>query len=269
MLLSEFDFGQGFFDEKKGKLGVDFCIKSRYVNQVPTNVKVFLNANDKVPLDLGCYILEKFRDAAIIEFNAFLGDAKIAARVVMYKAPQEIANKRMREANKRAKDTGRTLSKGKKTLTMYSAFVTNVLSKILPAELIGTIYRLRWEIELIFKQWKSQLRIHHLQGINPNRVDTLIWGRLCMVVVCAMGCAWFKKFADEHAKIELSTVKLINYFIRGNGFIKAVASNQIEKFFKQVEQDIPRMLAKNKRQRKTMREKVNTAESYYGVVACF
>jgi len=248
--------------QKFNEMGVYF------ISRLQPNVKVFLKSNDTIPLDLGAYIKKRFKKTAIIEFDGFLGDKKIPARIVLYKVPPDIANRRLREAHKRAKETGRTLSKSKETLTIYSIFVTNIPSDVLPVELIGTVYRLRWEIELIFKQWKSQLRINHLEGINPNRIDTLIWGRLCMVVICAFECAWFKEFATKHCKVELSEVKLINYFIRGNALINAIACNQTGKFFKQVEQDIPRMLAKDKRQRKTMREKINTSESYYEMIEC-
>lgn len=67
------------------------------------------------------------------------------------------------------------MSKGKEFGINYSAFITNVPIEILSAEIIGTIYQLRWEIELIFKQWKSQLKMNVLEGINHNRIECLIW----------------------------------------------------------------------------------------------
>lgn len=42
------------------------------------------------------------------------------------------------------------------------------LTTVWGAEIVGTVYTVRWQIELIFKNWKSQLQINYLKGINPK-----------------------------------------------------------------------------------------------------
>jgi hypothetical protein len=242
-------------------------IGAYFLSRLLPNVKIFLSLDDDTPLDLGKHINDNYRGRTIIDICVFLGDSKIPSRLVLYKAPEDIANQRLREAYKRAKDTGRTLSKSKKTLTIYSAFITNVSAKILPAEIVGTLYRLRWDIELIFKQWKSQLQIHILRGLNVNRIECLIWGRLCTVVLLAMLSSYFTHIAQQFQNAELSPVKLINYLLRGDGFFKAVADNRVDIFIENVGKDLPRMLCKDKRRRKTMRGRLKDHESYYGCVA--
>ncbi|MBV6340248.1 transposase, partial [Candidatus Magnetobacterium casense] len=32
--------------------------------------------------------------------------------------------------------------------------------KLIPSEKIHIVYRIRWSIELVFKSWKSVLRVH-------------------------------------------------------------------------------------------------------------
>ena len=73
----------------------------------------------------------------------------------------------------------------------------------------------------------------------------------------------FGKVAEQLGR-ELSTVKLINYVMRENEFGIAVRGNTIENYMKEMKKDILRMLCKDKRSLKTMRERVIQGAGYYG-----
>ena len=237
---------------------------SYFLSRLMPRVHFYLNQTDKDPLDLGVHLRQKkYKHLNVIEIEGFVGMEKVAARLVIYRQPPEITNKRMRAATRYSRN--KTMTKSKCVCMQFSIFVTNVPSNLLPANLIGIIYRLRWEIELIFKRWKDQLEIDYLKGIKRERIDCLIWSRLCTVLIIEMICGYFKKKAEEAFRREFSEVKFINYLLRGDHFLKAVLSNELEKFFKQIEQDTPRMLLKEKRRRKTMREWVISKETYYAV----
>jgi hypothetical protein len=47
------------------------------------------------------------------------------------------------------------------------------------AENIARLYRLRWQIELLFKDWKSYANLHALQSEHPAIVEGFIWASLC------------------------------------------------------------------------------------------
>src|ERR1035438_4928303 len=49
------------------------------------------------------------------------------------------------------------------------------------------LYRVRWQVELIFKQWKSVLRLQILPSTNENRVQCEVWARLLAAV---LGFVW-------------------------------------------------------------------------------
>lgn len=57
----------------------------------------------------------------------------------------------------------------------YHWYVTNLL---VPAELIYPLYRLRWQIELIFKALKSSLRLADLPTANPKIIHVLVYSAL-------------------------------------------------------------------------------------------
>ena len=57
----------------------------------------------------------------------------------------------------------------------YHAYLTNIRVEILSAADIALLYRARWEIELIFKELKSNYRMDQIPSANPNIVKCLIW----------------------------------------------------------------------------------------------
>lgn len=236
-----------------------------FLSRVKANTNFYLNREDIKPLDLGQYLRKSiWSDSKFIEIKGYIGEDKVAARLIIYNQPKEVTDKRLRDAMKNARTQGFTISENKKLALSYSIFVTNALEEHLSAEMVGTVYRLRWEIELIFKRWKGQLEIDYLPGIKEERIDCLIWSRLCTVVIIELITAYFKRIAKKSFNTELSDVKMIQYLIRCNDFLNAVIRNQLENFFDRMETDIPRMLLKDKRARKTMRERVSGIESYYG-----
>ena len=61
----------------------------------------------------------------------------------------------------------------------YTVLVTNVPRSVLTARQIAEVYRLRWQIELVFKEWKSYANLHAFTSANAPLVEGLIWASLC------------------------------------------------------------------------------------------
>ena len=61
----------------------------------------------------------------------------------------------------------------------YTVLVTNVRRSVLTARQVAELYRLRWQIELVFKEWKSYANLHAFTSANPAIVEGLIWASLC------------------------------------------------------------------------------------------
>ena len=61
----------------------------------------------------------------------------------------------------------------------YLVLVTNAPRRVLTAREVLQVYRLRWQIELLFKEWKSYANLHAFTSANAALVEGLIWASLC------------------------------------------------------------------------------------------
>jgi len=50
-------------------------------------------------------------------------------------------------------------------------------------DLVGRLYRFRWQIELCFKEWKSYANLHQFDTANAHIAEGLIWASLCAAVL--------------------------------------------------------------------------------------
>jgi hypothetical protein len=61
--------------------------------------------------------------------------------------------------------------------------VTNVPGELLTAAEAAVLYRARWQVELLFKRWKSQGLVDELSGSTVVRQMVRVWSRLLAAVV--------------------------------------------------------------------------------------
>ena len=88
----------------------------------------------------------------------FLGEKeRVAACLMASRVPEAIVNERRRNAQKKAQKTGYTPSKAHLTLRAWTLFMANVPPSIWTTGTLGKVSPGRWQRELIFKSWKSDL----------------------------------------------------------------------------------------------------------------
>lgn len=116
--------------------------------------------------------------------DVFIGsEEKIPVRLVIELMPDDIYEQRMRKIRKHHKKKGYKTSEEYKFLARFNLFITNVAKEILPDEVIPSLYRMRWQIELIFKIWKSIFGIHHIRKMKYQRWLCLLHFKLLMMIV--------------------------------------------------------------------------------------
>lgn len=126
---------------------------------------------------------------------------KTPVRLIALRLPQDVAEQRRRKAKEKAQADGRrpTLSAARLALLDWAIFVTNVPSDLLSVEQITLVYRLRWQIELIFKVWKSSAKLKEIGQFRPTRVLAQLFARLTALVLfhflIAPTIAWCKELS--------------------------------------------------------------------------
>ena len=65
----------------------------------------------------------------------------------------------------------------------WTWLLTNLPIERFDGDTIGQLYRLRWQIELVFKDWKSYANLHALQSEHPAIVEGFIWASLCAALI--------------------------------------------------------------------------------------
>lgn len=86
----------------------------------------------------------------------------------------------------------------------YQYLLTNLPRDEFSLNDILDAYRLRWQIELLFKDWKSHSNLHGFDTSNPYLAEGLIWAALCAAILkrhCAL-------MAQEIAQTPISTSKV-------------------------------------------------------------
>lgn len=171
-----------------GYLRVDSLVeivskKAFFLSRLRSSLQVYLNADDRHPTDIADYIAKYYKNTNQLDLTVYITPKKLPVRLVIYKAPERVATERRRKAKATAKKEGRNLRDKTLKFMDYSLFITNVPTEIWQPEVIGTVYRIRWQIELIFKCWKSKIGIHYLKGIDPRRIRCLIYAKLILILL--------------------------------------------------------------------------------------
>jgi len=97
--------------------------------------------------------------------------------------PQELCEPRLRKAIEAARRNGRKLSEEHKAHICLNVYITNIPSEMLANENIRTLYRLRWQVELVFKIWKSIGEIHKMKDVKIHRFETMLYAKLIWIVL--------------------------------------------------------------------------------------
>ena len=232
-----------------------------YISRLKTDVVVYESKEAKEPLDLAKF-LDKNVVNGIVDTEVFIGKEKHPVRIVACLMSDEAINKRRREANRTASRQGTQISKKKTSLMKYCIFITNIPAAILSSKSIMATYRARWRVELIFKTWKSCLKLHIFKGYNKERIHCFLYGRLIMILLLGSIYSLLMKYTLAVLCRELSCYKLANYLVADHALFRVLQEGKMDQFIDQLLEDIPRRLCMDKRKRLTLRSNVRAGNCY-------
>lgn len=122
----------------------------------------------------------------LVDREILLGaSTKLCCRLVAVRVPEEVANRRRQQARERMAKRGRGApTEEYLELLGWTLFVTNCSAEELSWETVVVLYRARWQIELLFKLWKSHNRLaKHREGARALEVLAVFYAKLLGVLL--------------------------------------------------------------------------------------
>jgi len=99
--------------------------------------------------------LEENADHGVVDVRVQIGKKRLPCRLVAVRVPAEVAAERRRRIRVKARDHGREASQEYLAAQDWTFFVTNCDASLLTWKEVVVLYRARWQIERLFKLWKS------------------------------------------------------------------------------------------------------------------
>lgn len=109
---------------------------------------------------------------------------RLPCRLLAMRVPPQVAEerrKRVREAAKARKKSH--LKPETLALCEWTILVTNLPPEAFTPEEIVSLQRLRWQIELLFKLWKTDLAIDEWRSQQPHQILTEVYAKLLLALV--------------------------------------------------------------------------------------
>ena len=93
---------------------------------------------------------------------------RLPARLLAVRVPEEVANQRRRRVREEATRRGKTPSAAQLAWACWTMVVTNVPCALLSLQEALVLLRARWQMELLFKLWKSHGHIDASRSASPG-----------------------------------------------------------------------------------------------------
>jgi hypothetical protein len=139
---------------------------------------------DGRPLDL-LDTVRRHAGGGPIDMAILLGATeRLPCRLIVLRVPQEVADRRRQKAYERAQKHGRVPGEEQLAWCDWTILVTNCPAELLTWKEVVVLYRLRWQIELMFKLWKSHnhLAAYREQWSAVERM-AVFWAKLIGVII--------------------------------------------------------------------------------------
>jgi hypothetical protein len=170
----------GFFNLSLFQAVVDSS--AFFLSRWRPDVQVYLADQPEQPVDLQTFLPNQ--KVPLAAYSVFLGQtAHLACRLVCVRLPPAVAAQRRRRLRVDAIRRGRLISKRRLRLCDWNVFVTNVPEDKLSLQQLLACYSLRWQVELIFKLWKSQAGLKRVAEFRPERALGELYAKLIVIAI--------------------------------------------------------------------------------------
>jgi hypothetical protein len=156
-------------------------IENRYfLSRFKIRTKLFTVEGE--PLELATW-LKKTSDHEI-DMPIKLGKKhRLSCRLMAVRVPNEVAKQRRKRLREEARKRGQGVSRERLALVHWTIYVTNVPQALLSVEEALVLGRSRWQVEMLFKLWKSDGLIDESRSENPWHILTEFYAKLIAMII--------------------------------------------------------------------------------------
>src|SRR4029077_7634060 len=152
-----------------------------YLSRLSFSSHIYLNKNDEQPLNIPAFLEEQMKNNnKSVSLDVYVGkNERFKTRLVAESVPKKVLMQRQaryRNENKKEPSTYYT------EWSSYSIFITNIPTTMFSGEMIISLYKIRWQVELAFKNFKSNIDLDIVKGTDKHRIESLVYGKLITIV---------------------------------------------------------------------------------------
>lgn len=197
-------------------------MEASFLNRMPPQVNIYTLDKKQISWK---NIARKFSKtgASTLDMDVLIYEKDlIESRLIIEPVTNTEYRKRLTHAHNSARRHGVGISKEHKIRCRYNSFITNVDRTILPVERIRKTYYLRWQIELVFKTWKSFFEIHKIKKVKTERMECQLLAKLIWVL---LNWRLFQSCNHQlHTQTPDKGVSLLKFFKRCISFSQSLRS---------------------------------------------
>lgn len=156
-----------------------------WITRLKTGTAVYTPAGERV--QLSSWLKAQGQD--VLDCSALIGaQHRLACRLLAVRVPQEVAEQRRRRLREYARKKQVPLKAETLALAEWTLVLTNVPNDKLSWREALILLRVRWQVELLFKLWKSYVQVDEWRSRNPWRILCEIYAKLLNAVMLHWVC---------------------------------------------------------------------------------
>jgi hypothetical protein len=176
-----------------------------YISRLNPNIKLYEQKGEALVRVSYKTILKRLKGSKkrYLDIPIFLGSQAHPVRLTANRlTPEDVKNRLTRKIYRR-NDKPEVYD----YLREMNLFVTNIPKSVLSPDQIYSLYKVRWQVELIFKVWKSVLKINKVRKMKADRFKCYLLGKLLWVVLNWEICSLFNVYVEKNQNKLLSLHK--------------------------------------------------------------
>ncbi len=207
--------------------------KAWYVSRLAPRVSLYRTTDPGCPAVDLLRLSRSMKEGQAFDLPLFMGkQRRMPVRLVIQRVPQKVADMKRHRLRKAARRKRWNITKERLEMCNLNLFITNLPTGRWSAQQVMSLYTIRWQIEIMFKVWKSIFKIGKPGPMNPHRFLCLLYGQMAWAVLNAKIFHLFKTHFWNNDQVELSELKGFKILRCMDTLLKAACTDNRADLFK-------------------------------------